>query len=127
MATHETLVVETVFANQAYLRLMERAKAVGYGVRLLFFGLQTAEQSIARDHAREPGWPSCAGSGHTPPLAACASNLTRAVAIADSVAVYASHVDGQPPRLVASAKAGRVTIFDRDTLPLVTAALDAAG
>lgn len=128
MAARETLVVETVFANQAYLRLMERAKAVGYGVRLLFFGLQTAEQSIARVAMRVSR-----GGHHVPeadirrrwPLVH--QNLTRAVAIADSVAVYASHVDGQPPRLVASAKAGRVTILDRDTLPLVTAALDAAG
>lgn len=48
MAAREALVVETVFANKAYLRLMERAKAEGYGVRLLFFGLQSPEQSIAR-------------------------------------------------------------------------------
>ena len=38
-----------------------------------------------------------------------------------------SHVDGQPPRLIATAKAGRVTVLDRDALPQVTAAQDAAG
>lgn len=41
--TQQSLVVETVFANQAYLRLMERAEATSYGVRLLFFGLQSPE------------------------------------------------------------------------------------
>ena len=48
MQARRSLSVETVFANKAYLRLMERAKAEGYGVRLLFFGLQSPEQSIAR-------------------------------------------------------------------------------
>ena len=128
MAGRRDLVVETVFANQAYLRLMERAKAKGYGVRLLFFGLQSPEQSIRRVARR------VAAGGHDVPEEDIRrrwpfvhENLTRAVRIADAVAVYDSHVDGQPPRLIATAKAGRVTILDRDALPEVTAALDAAG
>jgi len=128
MAARRSLVVETVFANQAYLRLVERAKSEGYGVRLLFFGLQTVEQSIRRVAMR------VAAGGHNLPeedirrrWPLVHENLTRAAAFADAVAVYASYQDGQPPRLVATVEGGRVTILDRDTLPLVTAALDAAG
>ena len=128
MATRQSLVVETVFANQAYLRLMERAKAEGYSVRLLFFGLQSPEQSIQRVARR------VAEGGHDVAEADIRrrwplvhENLTRAVKVADAVAVYASHVDGEPARLIATATGGRVTILDRDALPLVTAALDAAG
>lgn len=54
-------------------------------------------------------------------------NLTRAVKIADAVSVYDSHLDGQPPRLIATARNGQVSILDRDALSAVTAALDAAG
>ena len=48
MAANQSLLVETVFANQAYLRLMMRAKGLGYSVRLVFYGLATVEHSIAR-------------------------------------------------------------------------------
>ena len=127
LAARASIVVETVFANQGYLRLLERAKVLGYGTRLLFFGSARVEQSVARVATR------VAQGGHDVPEADIRrrwplvhQNLTRAVSVADTVSVYASHVDGQPPRLIATAKAGRVTILDRDALPAVTAALDAA-
>lgn len=128
MQAQQSLIVETVFASQAYLRLMERAKAEGYGVRLFFFALQSPEQSIRRVARR------VAKGGHDVSEAEIRrrwplvhENLTRAVRIADAVSVYASHRDNQTPQLIATTKAGHVTILDRDALPLVTAALDAAG
>ena len=128
MVARQSLVVETVFANQAYLRLMERAKAEGYSARLLFFGLESPEQSIRRVARRvTEGGHDVAEVDIRRRWPLVHENLTRAVKVADAVAVYASHVDGAPARLIATTTDGRVTILDRDALPLVTAALDAAG
>ena len=128
LAARATFAVETVFANTAYLRLMERAKGLGYGVRLLFLALQSPEQSVARVARR------VARGGHDVPEADIRrrwplvhGNLTRAVAVADRVSVYDSHEDGQPPRLIATTPMGRIMMLDRNALPLVTAALDMAG
>jgi len=48
LAALPSVVSETVGANAAYRRYVEAAKTAGYLVRLVFVGLRSAEQSIAR-------------------------------------------------------------------------------
>lgn len=124
LVARRTLVTETVLANEAYVRLCQTAKAEGYGVRLLFVGVRTVEDAIARvairvgkggHNVQEPEirrrWPKAHG------------NLARIVPVADEVTVFSNAAYGQPPAIVATASAGRVSILDPDALPAVTAAL----
>lgn len=116
-------VTETVLANQAYRRVCLDAKRRGMMVRLVFVGVPTVEDSIARVALR------VAKGGHNVPEADIRrrwprthENLAWFAQHADAVDVFANTWDAQP-KLVAQARAGRVALLDADTLPAVTPAL----
>ena len=120
LQARKSIVTETVFASRAYMRLIKQAKADGYFVWLLFVGVPTIEDSIAR----------VARGGHNVPEAdirrrwpLAHQNLAHAVALADKVTVYANIGYANAPFVVASASDGKVTLLDRDALPAVTAVL----
>ena len=124
LALRQSVVTETVFANHSYLRLMQRARLNGYLVELLFVGLPSVDDSLARVAIR------VAKGGHNVretdirrrwPLAH--ENLAKAVAIADNVTVYVNSSLSGPPKIIAFANLGHVTIVDRNALPAVTAVL----
>ncbi len=103
---------------------MQRARLNGYSVELLFVSLSSVEDSLARVAIR------VAKGGHNVretairrrwPLAH--ENLAKAVSIADSMTVYTNPSSGGPPKIVAFANLGSVTILDREALPAVTAVL----
>ena len=52
LEARKSLIAETVFANEAYFRLIRRAKEFGYTVRLVFVGVPTVEDAIERVAAR---------------------------------------------------------------------------
>ena len=117
-------VTETVLASVAHRLLCEKAQIAGWHVRLIYVGLPQVEDSIARVALR------VSKGGHDVPeadirrrWARTHENLAWFARRADSVRVYANERRGMPPTLVARADAGRVTIFDPNRLPDVTAAL----
>lgn len=120
----KSLVLETVLANVTIIRICREAKAVGYGVRLVFVGVPTAEEAIQRVADR------VAKGGHDVlekdirrrwPLTH--ANLGRLVPIADEVSVVANAGHGRKPVLAAQAKEGRVTILYPGLLPAMDAVL----
>jgi predicted ABC-type ATPase len=126
IARRQSFVSETVGANAAYRRYVERAKDSGYLIRVVFVGLRSAEQSIGRvalrvrmgGHAIQEAdilrrWPFV----H--------SNLTWFATHADMLDVYANADDGIAPRVIARVRAGRVAYLDPAVLPDVTKALAA--
>lgn len=120
----KSLVAETVFANEAYLRLIRRAKGSGYAVRLVFVGVPTVEDAIGRVAARvRQGGHGVAEADIRRRWPAAHANLARAVALVDE-ALVVSNAGGRPaPKAVAVAKGGKATILDHTELPAVTAAL----
>lgn len=124
LATRQSFVSETVGANAAYRRYVEVAKAAGYLVRLVFVGLRSAEQSIARVALR------VSVGGHSIPTLdivrrwpAVHANLTWFATHADMLDVYANAEDGVAPRIIARVRAGRVEMLDEVALSSVTEAL----
>ena len=91
LASRQSFVSETVGANAAYRRYVESAKAAGYLVRVVFVGLRSAEQSMARVALR------VSMGGHSIPTPdirrrwpAVHANLTWFAAHADMLDVYAN-------------------------------------
>jgi predicted ABC-type ATPase len=124
LATRQSFVSETVGANAAYRRYVEGAKAAGYLVRVVFVGLGSAEQSIARVVLR------VSAGGHSIPTPdirrrwpAVHANLTWFATHADMLDVYANAEDGAAPRVIARVRTGRVETLDETALPNVTEAL----
>lgn len=124
LATRQSFVSETVGANAAYRRYVEGAKVAGYVVRVVFVGLRSAEQSIARVALR------VSVGGHSIPTPdirrrwpAVHANLTWFAVHADMLDVYANAEDGAAPRLIARVRAGRVAMLNEAALPSVTEAL----
>ena len=124
LAHRQSFVSETVGANAAYRRYVESAKAAGYLVRIIFVGLRSAEQSIARVALR------VSVGGHSIPTPdiyrrwpAVHANLTWFATQADMLDVYANAEDGAAPRVIAQARAGQVEMLDATALPSVTEAL----
>jgi predicted ABC-type ATPase len=118
-----SFVAETVLANQAYRRICTDARNRGMMVRLVFVGVPTVEDAIARVALR------IAKGGHAVAEADIRrrwprthENLAWFARHADAVDVFANTWDAQP-RLVAQAGAGRVVVLDSDTLPAVTQVL----
>jgi predicted ABC-type ATPase len=116
-------VAETVLANHTYRRICVDARDRGMSARLVFVGVPTVEDSIARVATR------VAKGGHNVPEA---DIRRRWPAAHENLAWFAQHIDAvdvlaniwdAPPKLVARARAGRVELCDPDTLPAVTAAL----
>ena len=126
LAGRHSFISETVGANVAYRRYVEIARAAGFRVRIVFVGLGSAEQSVARVALR------VGKGGHSIPepdirrrWPAVHANLTWFAAHADMLDVYANADDGIAPRIIARVRAGRVEQLDRAALPPVTAALNA--
>ena len=124
LAIRQSFVSETVGANAAYRRYVEGAKAAGYLVRVVFVGLGSAEQSIARVALR------VSVGGHSIPTPdirrrwpAVHANLTWFATHADMLDVYANAEDGAAPRVIARVRTGRVETLDETALPSVTEAL----
>jgi predicted ABC-type ATPase len=119
----QPFVAETVLANQSYRRICIDAKGRGMLVRLVFVGVPTVEDSIARVALR------VAKGGHDVPEADIRrrwprthENLAWFVQHADAVDVFANTWDARP-KLVATARAGQVALHDPETLPAVTQVL----
>ena len=124
LATRQSFVSETVGANAAYRRYVEGAKAAGYVVRVVFVGLGSAEQSIARVALR------VSVGGHSIPTPdirrrwpAVHANLTWFATHADMLDVYANAEDGAAPRVIARVRTGQIEMLDETALPSVTEAL----
>ncbi|HTW71476.1 MAG TPA: AAA family ATPase [Acetobacteraceae bacterium] len=123
IAARKPLVAETVLANVAYRRICEDAKKQGMLVRLLYVGLPTVEDSIARVALR------VSKGGHDVPEADIRrrwprthENLAWFALHADAVDVFAN-IWNAPPKLIAQAREGRIALLDADTLPAVTSVL----
>ena len=124
LVSRQSFITETVLATVAHRHLCEKAQSEGWHVRLVYVGLPRVEDSIARVALR------VSKGGHDVPEADIRrrwsrthENLTWFASHADSVDVYANFRPGEAPTLIARAIAGRVTLFDPDTLSAVTAAL----
>lgn len=123
-SARRSVATETVFANEAYIRLCLRAKADGYRVRLFFVGVRAVEDSIARVARRVvKGGHDVSEADIRRRWGPAHANLARMVPIADEIIVFANTTYGVPARIVATATAGRVDLIDRDALPAVTAVL----
>jgi predicted ABC-type ATPase len=123
LEARQSFMTETVLANSAYRRHCLDAKDRGWTVRLLYVGVPTVEDSIARVAVR------VAKGGHDVPEADIRrrwprshENLAWFTQHADAVDVFANTWDAQP-RLVAQARAGRVALLHAETLPAVTQVL----
>lgn len=124
LATRQSFISETVGANAAYRRYVDVARAAGYLIRVVFVGLRSAEQSIARVALR------VSVGGHSIPTPdihrrwpAVHGNLTWFATHADMLDAYANDEDGAAPRVIARVRAGRVEMLDEAALPSVTEAL----
>ena len=125
LAARKSLIAETVFANEAYFRLIRRARGCGYAVRLVFVGVPTVEDAIERVAAR------VTKGGHDVPPSSdirrrwpiAHTNLARAVPMVDEVLVLSNSGYGAKPAVVAVAKAGEIILLDPNALPAVTAVL----
>lgn len=124
LAKGQSFATETVLASAAHRRLCETAQAAGWHVRLMYVGVPRVEDSINRVALR------VAKGGHDVPeadirrrWARTHENLAWFARHADRVDVYANPDWPAPSIRVARAIASRVTLFDPDTLPAVTAAL----
>ena len=123
IAARRPLVAETVLANISYRLICQAAHGQGMLVRLLYVGVPTIEDAVARVALRV-----CKG-GHDVPEADVRrrwprthENLAWFAQHADAVDVFAN-VWNAPPQLIAQAREGRITLLDADTLPAVTSAL----
>ena len=128
LASRQSFVSETVGASAAYRRYVESAKAAGYLVRVVFVGLRSAEQSMARVALR------VSMGGHSIPTPdirrrwpAVHANLTWFAAYADMLDVYANAEDGVAPKIIARMRTGRIEMLDKTALPSVTEALAFTG
>ena len=93
-------------------------------VRVVFVGLRSAEQGIARVALR------VSVGGHSIPnpdirrrWPAVHANLAWFAIHADMLDVYDNAEDGAAPRIIARVRVGRVEMLDESALPSVTAAL----
>ena len=123
IAARRPLVAETVLANTSYRRICETAQNQGMLVRLLYVGVPTVEDAIARVALR------VSKGGHDVPEADIRRRWPRTH---ESLAWFARHADAvdafanlwnAPPKLIAQAREGRTTLLDANALPAVTSAL----
>jgi predicted ABC-type ATPase len=124
LEARRSFVAETVFANEAYLRLIQRANRHGYATRLIFVGVFAIEDAIERVAARvKKGGHDVREADIRRRWPIAHANLARAVPIVDEVIVFSNSGYGISPRIIAVTKRGEVTILDPTALPAVTAAL----
>jgi len=123
LAARQSFLTETVLANTAYRRICLDAKNQGTMVRLLYVGVPTVEDAIARVALR------VAKGGHDVPEADIRrrwprthENLAWFARHADAVDVFANTWEAQPC-LIAQARAGEVTLLGAEMLPAVTQVL----
>jgi len=121
----ESFVSETVGANIAYRRYVSTAKQTGFFVRVMFVGLRSVEESIARVSKR------VTLGGHSIPEAdirrrwpAVHANLAWFAANADLLEVFFNADDGAEPRRVGLVRQGTIEFLDHGALPEVTRALE---
>lgn len=102
---------ETVFSDSRHAKLdfLERARASGYAVFLVFIGLESADLSIGRVMHR------VAGGGHDVPddklrqrFPRTLANLSAAIPIADEAFLFDNSSARQPYRLVAAYARGQL-------------------
>jgi predicted ABC-type ATPase len=99
--------VETTLSSRGRLDLIRKAKSRGYGIHLVFIGIDSPERCITRIRNR------AARGGHFVPDAdvrrryvRSAANAAQALRLADAANFYDNSGDG--PRLVLVARAGSV-------------------
>ena len=124
LAARQSFLSETVGANAAYCRYIECAKAAGYLVRVVFVGLGSAEQSIARvalrgqrRRALDPD------AGHPPPLASRARQPGLVRDPRRHAGRLCQRGGRRRTRIIARVRAGRIEMLDVTVLPSVTEAL----
>jgi predicted ABC-type ATPase len=124
LKARKSFVTETVFANEAYLRLLQRAKRHGYATRLIFVGVSTIQDAIERVAARvKKGGHDVREADIRRRWPIAHANLARAVPIVDEILVFSNSGYGLDPKIVAVTKKGEVTILDPSALPDVTVTL----
>ncbi len=119
---HQTVGVETVLSTDKYRKLVERARAQGFRIRLIYVFLANATLNVARVHDR------VAKGGHDVPeesirgrRARSFDQLTWFFGAADEAAIFDN--TGAEPRLVVSKDDGDIAIFGR-LIPELLAALN---
>jgi len=108
---HQTVGVETVLSTEKYRKLVERAKAHGFSVRMLFVYLDHPDLNVERVRVR------VATGGHAVPEDKIRSRWTRSfenfawfLREADTVDVFNN--SGAEPRRVLTKIGNELTIFD---------------
>jgi predicted ABC-type ATPase len=118
---HQTVGVETVLSTPKYRRLVDRAKQLGFEVRLIYVLLDSPQRNIERVRLR------VAKGGHAVPenkiLGRHARSLEQLPWFLDQ-ADQASLFDnsGAMPRLIGEKRAGIITL-DEDALPEIVEAV----
>lgn len=106
----ESFIMETVFSDPigAKLHFLEQARREGYAVTLFFIGLESAELSAARVHARVQA------GGHDVPTEKLMAryertldNLERAIPVLPRIVIYDNSSYLEPYRLLGEFRDGR--------------------
>lgn len=118
---HQTVGVETVLATDKYRALVERARANGYRIRLIYVFLNDADLNVSRVRDR------VAKGGHDVPEASIRNRRVRSFGQLSWFFEAADEADvldnsGAEPRLVVAKDEEAITIFGR-LIPELTAAL----
>lgn len=115
--THQTIGVETVLSTPKYRPLVQRAKALGFEIRLIYVLLDSVERNIERVRLRVKK------GGHAVAEAKIRERHARSL---DQLPWFLQHADrasifdnsGAQPRLIGEKAAGVVTL-DGDALPVI--------
>jgi predicted ABC-type ATPase len=115
LAAHQSFLVETTLSGNTYLRMMSRANAAGYLVRLIYVGTDDVSINLQRVHQRVKN------GGHDVPeedqlrrYPRSLANFEKAFALADEALVFDNSTRRGHVRVAEKSKNG-VTIFG--TLP----------
>lgn len=113
LATKQSFLIETTLSGNTYLRMMSRAKAAGYLVRLIYVGTDDVSINIQRVRQRVNN------GGHDVPRGdqlrrypRSVANLKRAFALADEAIVFDNSTPHGHVRVADKNKSG-VTIFGK--------------
>ena len=123
IAAHQTVGVETVLSTPKYRRLVEKAKTLGFEIRLIYVLLDSPQRNVERVRLRVKK------GGHAVPEDKILQRYTRSLEQlpwfleqADQAWFYDN--SGAEPRLIGEKHAGIVTL-DEHALPAVVVAANA--
>jgi predicted ABC-type ATPase len=118
---HQTVGVETVLSTPKYRRLVERARQLGFQVRLIYVMLDSPDRNVERVRLR------VMKGGHAVPENKIRERHTRSLAqmpwfLEQADQAWLFDNSGAQPRLIGTKAAGVVTL-DGNALPAVVAAV----